>query len=169
MTQRNDWRTPLDIVQRAKNVMGGIDFDPCASPHRKDWFAEKNWFEKGEDANLWPTICSVFLNPPGGKINRMGSQAWFWRELMRYRDMGRLEEAIFLGFNIEILQTAQSMGCDQPLDFRVCIPKKRIRFLHADGENKISPRHGNIIVYVPGDKDHSQEFMDEFEEIGWVG
>ena len=62
----------------------------------------------------------VFLNPPGGKCDARGlslelggkkplqssGKAW-WRKLQQEFDEGRVKEAVFVGYSLELLQTTQ--------------------------------------------------------------
>jgi len=72
--------------------------------------------------------------------------------------------AIFVGFSIEILQTAQSNI--NPLQFPICVPRKRLRFIHRDNANATTPTHANVIVYLPGIVDRTAEFVEEFSALG---
>jgi len=98
-------------------------------------------------------------------------------------EAGRVQCAIFLGFSLEILQSAQTFAGKQPLDFPGSIPKQRIRFeteengVRHQGEQ---PTHGNIIDLVTSPSeiaDHlgyysaefrTRRFVETFSQIGYV-
>jgi hypothetical protein len=91
--------------------------------------------------------------PPGHKHTGVESSAVFWwHKLVHEFDGKRVQCAIFLGFSLEILQSAQTFDGRQPLDFPCSIPKQRIRF-ETEDENGVrqqgeQPTHGNVIVLV---------------------
>ena len=72
----------------------------------------------------------------------------------------RVEQAIFLGFSIEILATTQDSDL-WPGHLPFCVPRKRIQFLHWDTDSQTmragtAPPHANIIVYLPPRGDHDR-------------
>jgi len=149
------WYTPPDIVEAAREVLGGIDLDPASHPEANVVVKAARFFTAEDDglAQVW--TGSVFLNPPGGLVPE------FWDELVR---SGFVTDAIWIGYSLEQLQTLQGMGrVKTPLDYPMCIPKRRIPFvenqakqelmqkLRAAGKTphpKSSPSHGNYITYM---------------------
>lgn len=89
------------------------------------------------------------------------SCAW-WRKLVEEFDAGRVRSAIFVGFTLEILRSAQ-LGNEgrwaEPFDFTRCYPRNRLQFEGAD------PTHANVIVYLGG---HDRRFRAFFEPFGRV-
>ena len=104
--------------------------------------------------------------------------ALWWAMLAGSWQSGEVEAAIFVGFTLEILRSAQNVDCPQPLDFPICVPKSRIPFdtinakiLKGKHKGKLrdpkakegarissnSPGHANVIVYLPPIKDRSTE------------
>ena len=79
--------------------------------------------------------------------------------LLRNSLTGRVSEAIFVGFTLELLRSTQS--CDakwpHPFDFSICVPRERLKF---GGDQ---PTHANVIVYVGGDV---QRFEMSFSALG---
>jgi len=122
--------------------------------------------------------------PPGHKHRGVESSAVFWwHKLMHEFEAGRTTCAVFLGFSLEILQSAQTFAGKQPLDFPGSIPKQRIRF-ETEDENGVrvpgeQPTHGNIIDLVTGkwgepSPAHDsrllvvERFHQTFSQIGYV-
>lgn len=122
----------------------------------------------------------VFLNPPGGALRcerdtppgeryyrRQVRQLWgtqshavaWWRKLVHECVQGRVHSAIFLGFSVEILQTAQAPDWLGPLSFPFCIPAQRQRFKGN------APTHANVVIYIGP---HASRFRREFEALGTV-
>lgn len=105
---------------------------------------------------------------PGHQHKGVTSSAVFWwQKLVDEWESGRTTAAIFVGFTIEILQTAQS--CTRvPTEFPLCVPKERIPFLGPDGEPMKQPTHANVIVLLPGADGMVERFEQEFSGIGRV-
>jgi len=163
----NAWGTPIDIIERARVVLGGIDLDP-ASDVEFNHNVKALYFITKEENGLgkpWPSECSVFLNPPGGKTGRHSNMVLFWERLMYYRWL--IKHAIFVAFSLEALQTTQQ--CSSPMaQFAMCFPKKRLQFIDEHGVKGAAPSHGNVIVYVPGMLDRTIEFHQHFSDVGYV-
>jgi hypothetical protein len=126
--------------------------------------------------------------PPGHRHEGIESSAvrW-WTKLMVEYLSGRTAEAVFLGFSLEIFQTAQGRRADvwghgqlellpSPLAFPLCVPSARLDFLHLDEEGAMvegeNPPGGSVVVYLPprsrDRQDRIAKFVDLFTPIGAV-
>jgi hypothetical protein len=176
--------TPPEIVEAARETMGGIDLDPASEPLANRIVRARRIFTKEQDGlkQNWATVDStivlggnqrgavasrVFLNPPGGAIkktaltDRDSRQRRWWFSLVARYDAGQVAQAIFVGFSIEILQTAQNcehaLTLRTPLDFPFCVPKARPDYLktvaNAAGGFALvpggSPTHAGVVVFLP--------------------
>lgn len=119
--------------------------------------------------------------PPGHKHSGVESSACFWwHKLVHEFEAGNTTCAMFLGFSLEILQSAQSFAGKQPLDFPDSIPKQRIRFETEDEygvrHQASAPTHANMIVLVTRPPDGFpwianpivERFIPTFSQIGYV-
>jgi hypothetical protein len=112
--------------------------------------------------------------------SQSSAKAW-WFKLVEEYVSGRVSTAIFLGFNLEILQTTQD-GLEQlptPHDFPMCFPADRIKFyqyrgsVHGDDHLFVEgkqPTHANIIIFLPltGGKSEQMSFSLYFADIGKI-
>ncbi len=163
------WYTPIDIIEKARTVLEGIDFDPASDDFGNSRVGAAAFLPThGTYLDLWPGDASVFINPPGGKTGRRSNSVAFWETLMHYRQGGCLKHAIFMSFSIEHLQTTQGRECLPMLAFPLCYPRKRIRFDSSGPTLKTSPSHSNVIAYVPGTVDRTWTFCEVFKELGTV-
>lgn len=190
-SKSNEHYTPSAIVEAARELMGGIDFDPfscseanrvvkaralCSLENGLDGFT-CTWSLEGE-----PTRC--FVNPPGGKLDRktlkpvtgpgFSSAAVAWAKLIHEWKNGNVVQAVFVGFNLEILRTSQGWqeqgipGCGE---FPICFPEDRLCFWNEDkSEAKSAPTCANVIVYVPQTTEPGKPELDwnkclEFERL----
>lgn len=184
--------TPIEIVEAARGVLGGIDLDPASCTLANEVIKAAAFYGPGglaPDGLAEPWLGRVFLNPPGGLVppeytgagTRSNAALW-WATLAEAWRTGEVEAAIFVGFTLEILRSAQALDVPQPLDFPLCVPKSRIAFdtviigadmkkdgvqgFYSDGPKRIassSPTHANVIVYLPpcsvAERDDVRAFM----------
>lgn len=163
--------TPRAVVEAAREVLGSIDLDPASCPEAQQVVRARHWFGVDDDGLAQRWRGQVFLNPPGGAL-RGPADAWisecfdtksravaWWRRLASSFLEGDVTEAIFVGFSIEILQTAQSDEYPNPTDFLCCIPRQRLKFC---GDQ---PTHANVIVYLGN---RGEAFAAAFSPFGVI-
>lgn len=170
-SKNNAWMTPQWLLDDAKAVLGTIHLDPASSAQANTRVGAQQIFTEEDDglSKSWidlPYNVTIFLNPPGGLLNRRSLPALFWAKLMESRSA--INHAIFLCFSIEALQNTQDKPTPSVCEFPICIPKKRIKFDHPSGEVKHSPTHANAIVYVPGILNRTELFCKVFEKHGCI-
>jgi hypothetical protein len=83
------------------------------------------------------------------------SQKAWWFKLAKEWTEGRVEQALFVCFSIELFQTSQvdtPAGVPLPLDFPFCLPSRRLAY-YAMKEGKLvrggSPTHASALIYLP--------------------
>lgn len=183
-SKSNEHYTPEAVVTAARITMGGIDLDPAtcatANGHVRATFGFTQQSDPPSLLRSWHG--RVFLNPPGGKTAGKSNAKLWWQKLAAEWQAGRVTQAIFLGFTIEILQSTQVDSSGPiPLDFPFCIPSRRLDFLDENLQPQGSPTHANAIVYLPprdldcgalkGISPHhagTYRFQDAFSPIGRV-
>ena len=160
------WGTPIDIIERARRVMGSIDLDPCSSNAFNEVVrADKIYSldDRGEDGLKLPWTGNVFVNPPGGLVKE------FWRKtLQEDRTCNSWpavswNQLIWIGFSLEQLAILANENW-HPMDFSICILRKRLSFNRFDGY-KGSPTHSN---YIAGLKVDHTNFKREFRDLGRI-
>lgn len=167
--------TPHEIVAAARAVMGGIDLDPASSAYANGHVVKATrFFDAAANGFRRPWEGRVFLNPPGGLCDANGvalpprtpgvklppgtyagaqSSAAAWHDrLVEQLDAGRVTEAVFVGFTIELLQTTQAEGRAPIADAdALCFPAQRLRFLAVGDDGQLAPQgsppHANVIAY----------------------
>lgn len=182
--------TPHKIVDSARELMGGIDLDPASCTQANDEIVHApRFFTRDFDGLRQRWDGRVWLNPPGGKVpkGQVNGNAsltkLFWAKLVDEYLFGSVTQAVFLGFNLEVLQTTQS--CRRSvLSFPICIPSARICFLYVDtlepglfgapGSLKIGggPTHANVICWLPPHREIERRGDDALrlrEHFGWLG
>lgn len=167
--------TPSRFIQAAYKVMGAIDLDPATTESvNRQLVGAKQIYTKETDGLSKEWSGRVWLNPPGGLIERESSAAVWWRKLANEWTSGRVKQALFMGFTLEILRSTQDnhywIG-----HMPFCVPSSRIDFLQEKSDGSFmrggSPAHANLIAYLPPIDDYqhmSGIFKQVFGQFGMV-
>lgn len=158
----NEHYTPIPVVDAARAALGGaIDLDPASSARANERVRATSYYDARGLTRDW--AGRVFLNPPGGRVDAstgepcahggMSSQLVWWDRLVRSWLADEVSAAIFVAFNLDLLQTSQTRKTSTPLArFPHCVPSRRLQFDAWDGEKLTtgkSPTHANAIVFLP--------------------
>lgn len=124
-----DHFTPSDWCEDFRYILGGrIALDPASNAFANQVVQAEHYYDNNGLVFPWQ-LDSVLLNPPGKSKENPGGAAVWWQKLVYEWELGqRMWSAIFVGFSLEILQTAQSYPVLQPGDFPHMVPNKRICF-----------------------------------------
>jgi len=165
-SESNEAYTPPEIVAAARATMGGIDLDPASCAMANEVVGAACYMISGGLSRSWDVSVGseheasrVFLNPPGGQLNRetleptkhgASSAAVWWGKLIEEYNAGNVEQAIFVCFSLAVFKTAQSLGYPAPYRFPFCVLKQRARFWSPDRPPGTGqPSHDNAVVYLP--------------------
>ena len=155
------------LIDRARQVMGSIDFDPTSDPVQQVLVdatsvpsIEVNPLQEHWHGNVWVA--------PKGAVR--DCRIWLNKTISEYRQ-GYIKSFVFFSSASELLRAAPLIW-----DYPVCIPFKRIKQLRAspDGFEPVSPSTWNLIVYGPpldqalSDIDKISLFYSTFRDIGRV-
>ena len=163
----NEHPTPTHVIELAHSVMETIDLDPASTAEFNKTVRALKFIGQPDDGLEHDWYGTVFNNPPGGRTpkkwkprfqTQSNATAW-WRKLTEEYGSGRTREAIFVGFTLELLRSAQGGIWAHPFDFSFCVPKDRLCFGGDD------PTHANVIVYLGPQRDR---FKEVFSALGRV-
>lgn len=133
--------TPIPLINTIREVLGGqILLDPASCEFAQRAVQASVFYtadDPGGGGLVQPWAGPLFVNPPGKSASNPGGAAVWWAKLvLEWEAANRSWSAVFLGFSLELLQTAQSYNVLQPLDSSAyCIPSRRIPFdVSADEE-----------------------------------
>ena len=155
------------LIERARNVMGSIDFDPTSDPVQQVLV----------DATSVPAINvnpltetwhgNVWVSPKGAVRN---TRVWLNKTINEYRN-NHIKSFVFFTSASEIMR-----ACPVIWDYPVCIPFKRIKQLRATakGFEPVCPSSWNVLLYGPpldqtmSDIDKVTLFYSTFRDVGRI-
>ncbi len=155
---RNEWYTPERYLRAATHVLGRIDFDPYSDEVANRTVKAKEFFTKQNPIHSpWPTVKTVFMNPPYGRglidlcVDR------FLIEYCRQRF-----EAIVLTNNATETQWFQQLlSCS----LAACLTNHRIAFVSTDGKKVSGNTRGQTFFYFGKE---FELFRIHFKEFGAI-
>lgn len=151
----NEWYTPTEFIEAARDVMGSIDIDPASSEianktvKASEYYTqETNGLDKAWHGNVW-------MNPPYASELIVK----FISKLREERD--NYKQAIVLVNN-----ATETEWFNNIIDIAsaVCFPKSRVKFYMPDGKTG-APLQGQAVIYIG---DNREKFIKVFSSIGWV-
>lgn len=93
----NEWYTLPFWIDKARDLMGGIDLDPASSVEAQSWIQAQTYYTQADDGLQQPWWGKLWLNPPYGKCNHAkgihGTTAWVQRAIADY-EAGRVTQAV---------------------------------------------------------------------------
>ena len=154
---QNEWYTPDFILDAAREVLGGIDFDPASSAIANERVRADKFFTAEDDAlsQEWP-VGRIWMNPP------------YARDLVEPFFAKFLKTCAAGATGIALTNNGTETGWFQDAASAasaVCFPKGRVRYLNAEGEQSGAPLQGQAIFYLGQNPD---AFRAAFSTIGVV-
>lgn len=156
-TGENEWYTPAQYLDAAREVLGDIDLDPATSEKAQERVDAARWFTKEDDGLAQSWAGRVWLNPPYSQplIHQ------FVAKLVEEIEAGNVSEAIMLTHNYTDtgwFHLAEKVAAN------VCFTRGRIRFEGSDG-SFAAPTQGQAFFYFGP---HGGAFRQVFEQFGFV-
>ena len=156
-TGENEWFTPPEYLEAARDVIGGIDLDPASSDKAQEHVRADQYFTKANSGLDQDWGGRVWLNPPYAQP----LIAEFVSKMVREVGIGRVKAAIMLTHNYTdtawFHEAAHACAA-------VCFTRGRVKFFDANGAIA-APTQGQAFFYFGI---HGVDFADRFSEIGFV-
>lgn len=150
----NEWYTPADYIEAAREVMESIDLDPASNDIAQKtvkaavyYTAETNGLDKEWHGNVW-------MNPPYAS-DLIGK---FIDKLIA--ELPNIEQAIVLVNNATETEWFGKLISHASA---VCFPRSRVKFYMPDGKTG-APLQGQAVIYFGENK---ERFAEVFSGKGW--
>lgn len=149
----NEWYTPKEIIEAAREVMGEIDLDPASSELANQIVRAEKFYTINSDGLTKDWHGRIWLNPPYAR----GMVEKFIDKLID----SEFEQAIVLVNNATDTKWFSRLADSANV---IVFPRGRVKFSTPDG-SKGSPLQGQAIVYIG---DNGVKFREVFEKFGWA-
>ena len=153
-TGDGEWYTPRDIIESARDTMGGIDLDPCTSEFANTVIRATTWYDEKQDGLKQAWSGKVWMNPP---FKASLCRPFCERLIME----PTVEQAIVLVQSV--VDTDWAQGLLESANV-LCFPRGRLQYWRPDSTSR-GALFGHIIYGIRVDV---QRFTREFETYGVV-
>ena len=156
-TGENEWYTPTESIEAARDVLGNFDLDPASSAAAQRQVQATEFFDKNDDGLTRTWRGRVWLNPPYSQP-AIGE---FVSKLVAELYAGHVTSAVMLTHNYTDtawFHEAQSAAT------AICFTRGRVKFVNPAGETA-APTQGQAFFYFGS---NPAPFVARFSEIGFV-
>lgn len=150
----NEWYTPKEIIETARDMMGGIDIDPASSEIANKVVKAECFYTAESDGLSKKWFGNVWLNPPYASdlIGKFADKL-----VSEFENYSQAVVLVNNATETEWFNKIISVGS------AVCFPRGRVKFYKPDGSTG-APLQGQAIIYIGNCPD---KFIRRFNEIGW--
>ena len=138
-TGENEWYTPANHIEIARQVLGEIDLDPASNAEANKIVKAKKYFSEEDDGLSKEWIGRVWLNPPYSR-DKIGP---FVQKLKDSYRSGAVPAAIMVCHNNTDTGWFHSLS---NVAAAVCFPRQRIKFYR--NEDIAAPVNGQVFFYL---------------------
>ena len=155
-TGENEWYTPAEYADMAREVMGSIDLDPASCDEANKVVQATAYYTKDDDGLTKAWKGNLWVNPPYSR----DLMPAFVEKLRQSFINGDVDSAILLSHNNTDTAWFHNLAS---VSSAICFPKKRIKFYR--GDEVAAPTNGQAFFYLGDDPG---TFADVFGVAGFV-
>lgn len=156
-TGDNEWYTPAEHLDLARQVLGTIDLDPASSAKAQSVVLAKDYFDETVDGLKQKWRGNVWLNPPYAQP----FIAQFAEKMVAEIEAGRVTQAIMLTHNYTDTAWFQKLA---KAATAICFTRGRVKFVSPEGAIA-APTQGQAFFYFGTD---AVKFTKVFRHVGFV-
>jgi ParB family chromosome partitioning protein len=138
----DDWCTPLEYVESAREVLGTIDLDPATSEEAQEVVKATRTFTEEQDGLRQKWRGRVWLNPPYAQLHA------FATKLLDEYAAGRVTAAIVLTHNNTDSSWFHALAGKLAA---ICFTRGRVKFINHAREETNHPQQGQCFMYFGND------------------
>lgn len=152
----NEWYTPPDYIEAAREVMGSIDLDPASCETAQGNVKAKRYYTADDDGLSQKWTGNVWLNPPYSKdlIGEFAGKV--------VAEASRLKQAVVLVNNATDTAWFHQLAS---VASAICLLRGRVKFLDKAGKPANTPVQGQAVLYVGP---RVEAFRSRFSAFGFV-
>jgi len=156
-TGDNEWYTPVEYIEAAREVMGTIDIDPATSEFGQSRIRATTFHTVETDGLKAPWMGNVWLNPPYAQPDIFN----FIEKAVKEWNQGNIDQAVILTHNytdttwFHLAESAAAL---------ICFTKGRVKFEKSDG-TIAAPTQGSAFFYFGTEKN---KFREVFSIFGFI-
>lgn len=154
----NEWYTPPQYIEAAREVMGAIDLDPASSEVADRTVKAGTFYTKDDNGLGKEWYGRVWMNPPYAQPLIQ----YFAEKIVDEYDEGNIDEAVVLVNNATETKWFQALARAATA---ICFPMGRIKYLDATGTPANTPLQGQAFLYFGPNQGR---FIAVFEKFGVV-
>jgi ParB family chromosome partitioning protein len=151
----NEWYTPPEYLDAARELLGGIDLDPASSDAAQENVRAAEYYTADDDGLQHDWRGRVWLNPPYAAE----PVSQFVHKLLDHYATGEVTAAILLVNNATETKWFQRAMRECAV---ICFPDGRIHFLDKDGTEG-QPLQGQALLYFGDD---GKQFIETHKRFG---
>jgi phage N-6-adenine-methyltransferase len=156
-TGNNEWFTPAQYIEAAREVMGEIDLDPATHPVAQQIVRAISHYTAADNGLVQPWHGRVWLNPPYA-APLVGQ---FIAKLVDEVTARNVAQAIVLTHNYT--DGAWFHHAESAADL-LCFTRGRVKFVDPDGDECMPTQGQAFFYYGP----HGDRFRNVFSQFGFV-
>lgn len=156
-TGENEWYTPAEYVELAREVMGGIDLDPASSERAQVTVQATAFYTEEDDGLAQDWDGKVFLNPPYAQP----AIGHFAEKMVTEWEAKRSTSAVVLTHNYTDTAWFQKLARAATA---ICFTRGRVKFVSPEGA-LAAPTQGQAFFYFGHNLD---AFIAAFADVGFV-
>jgi hypothetical protein len=150
----DDFYTPKEIVDAARNAMGGIDLDPASHWQANRVHKIPKYYHLSRSAHDNPWFGRVWLNPPYGN-----NAPWF-ECIKKYWDAKEVEQLCMIS-PVWVFNTQQAIPIMDRSSAMVILTPTPEFWGHPNGRTGVN--HPHAVIYLGH---RAKEFRDAFRDYG---